>query len=30
MLTYYLRIEAVNLDNSVYDTHDISTILRCF
>ena len=26
MNTYYLRIEAVNLDNSVYDTHDISTI----
>jgi len=26
MPTYYLRIEAVNLDHSVYDTHDISTI----
>jgi len=26
MNTYYLRIEAVNLDYSVYDTHDISTI----
>lgn len=26
MPIYYLRIEAVNLDNSVYDTHDISTI----
>jgi len=26
MPIYYLRIEAVNLDHSVYDTHDISTI----
>lgn len=26
MPIYYLRIESVNLDNSVYDTHDISTI----
>jgi len=26
MPTYYMRIEAVNFDNSVYDTHDISTI----
>ena len=23
---YYLRIEAINLDYFVYDTHDISTI----
>ena len=26
MIDYYLRIEAVNLDYSIYDTHDISTI----
>lgn len=26
MKNYYLRIEAVNLDYSIYDTHDISTI----
>lgn len=26
MSKYYLRVEAVNLANSVYDTHDISTI----
>lgn len=26
MQEYYLRVEAVNLDYSVYDTHDISTI----
>lgn len=26
MHTYYLRVEAVNLDHSVYDTNDISTI----
>ena len=26
METYYLRIETVNLDNSVYDTYNISTV----
>ena len=26
MSEYYLRVEGVNLDNSVYDTNDISTI----
>jgi len=26
MTEYYLRVEAVNLDYSVYDTYDVGTI----